>query len=38
MLAAGKSIGQYSLNYWLHDVKVGPLPRSLSNGEGGRED
>ena len=30
MLTAGKSVGQFSLYYWLHDVKVGPLPSSFT--------
>ena len=38
MLTAGKIIGQLSLYYNLHLVKVGPHPRSLSGGEGGRKD
>ena len=38
MLTPGKIIGQLSLYYNLHNVKIGPHPRSLSWGEGGRED
>ena len=33
MLTPGKIIGQLSLYYNLHNVKIGPHPRSLTGGK-----